>query len=88
MDVPVPPNSIPMRGGMGPFSYIDVCAMVTLVKVRENPRPADRDGWYGTPRARWRGPRTGARLRADGVEASDGPPERPPEDGAREGHGP
>jgi FtsP/CotA-like multicopper oxidase with cupredoxin domain len=50
MQMPIPPNSAPMRGGPGPFSYIDMGGMFTLLKVRDDPEHADPDGWYEHPR--------------------------------------
>ncbi|MDQ3034841.1 MAG: copper oxidase [Myxococcota bacterium] len=48
--MPLPPNSIPMRGGPGPFSYIDMGGMVTIVMVRDDPERADPAAWYrGAP---------------------------------------
>jgi FtsP/CotA-like multicopper oxidase with cupredoxin domain len=42
-----PPNSIPMRGGPGPFDYITMGGLLTVLKVRENLKRHDRDpGWY------------------------------------------
>jgi hypothetical protein len=35
MQMPVPPNSIPMRGGPAAFGYSDMGGMFTLLKVRE-----------------------------------------------------
>ena len=35
MGMPVPKNSIPMVGGKGPFGYIDMGGMFTILKVRE-----------------------------------------------------
>ncbi len=46
MNMPMPRNSIPMRGGPGPFSYIDMGGMMTVVKVREQVERADPAGWY------------------------------------------
>jgi FtsP/CotA-like multicopper oxidase with cupredoxin domain len=44
----VPPNSIPMIGGMGPHDYITMGGMFTILKVRESlPKGYDQDpGWY------------------------------------------
>jgi FtsP/CotA-like multicopper oxidase with cupredoxin domain len=45
----VPRNSIPMRGGKGPFGAIDMGGMFTILKVRES-LEGDRDpGWYRHP---------------------------------------
>jgi hypothetical protein len=45
----MPRNSVPMRGGTGPYGPIDMGGMFTIVKVRE--RLGDGDpGWYRPPR--------------------------------------
>jgi hypothetical protein len=49
MQMPIPPNSLPMKGGPGPFGYIDMGGMFTIIKVRENPKAADLTGWYKHP---------------------------------------
>ena len=35
MNMPVPKNSIPMRGGPGPFGHIDMGGMFTVLKVQQ-----------------------------------------------------
>jgi manganese oxidase len=40
-----------MRGAPGPFSYIDMGGMFTVLKVRDRPRPSDATSWYRHPRA-------------------------------------
>ncbi len=54
--VPVPRNSIPMRGGDGPFGPIDMGGMFTVVKIREQLDYGQDPGWYQQPRgtAAWR----------------------------------
>lgn len=69
MEMPLPPNSAPMRGGPGPFSYIDMGGMFTLLKVREQPRAEDAQGWYAHPPGTVAGPADLARMRSDGVVA-------------------
>ena len=49
MGMPVPPNSLPMRGAPGPFSYIDMGGMFTVLKVRDRVAGADPKGWYAHP---------------------------------------
>jgi FtsP/CotA-like multicopper oxidase with cupredoxin domain len=51
MDMPLPPNTLPMMTGTGPFGPIEMGGMFTVVKVRENLAPGDyRDpGWYRHP---------------------------------------
>jgi hypothetical protein len=49
--MPMPPNSIPMKGAMGPFGdYIAMGGMFTVVKVRDRLASYDEDpGWYQHP---------------------------------------
>ena len=64
-----PANSIPMKGGRGPFGAIDMGGMVTVLKVRENVKDLDVDpGWYDHPRGTvaWR-------VEPDEVNAIFGP---------------
>jgi FtsP/CotA-like multicopper oxidase with cupredoxin domain len=51
MGMPVPKNSIPMVGARGPFDYITMGGMFTIVKVRdEDVGDENRDpGWYKHP---------------------------------------
>jgi manganese oxidase len=49
MGMQIPPNSLPMRGGPGPFGTIDMGGMFTILKVRDNPASADPAGWYKHP---------------------------------------
>jgi FtsP/CotA-like multicopper oxidase with cupredoxin domain len=52
----VPRNSIPMRGGDGPYGPIDMGGMFTVVKIRKD-LDYDRDpGWYEQPKgtAAWK----------------------------------
>jgi FtsP/CotA-like multicopper oxidase with cupredoxin domain len=68
MKMAMPPNSLPMRGGEGPFSYIDMGGMFTVLKVRDNPEAADPAGWFVHPKGSVAGPADAARMRADGVD--------------------
>ena len=51
MAMPLPPNTLPMMTGTGPFGPIEMGGMFTVVKVREDLAPGDyRDpGWYKHP---------------------------------------
>jgi manganese oxidase len=51
MSMPLPPNTLPMMTGAGPFGPIEMGGMFTVMKVRENLAPGDyRDpGWYKHP---------------------------------------
>ena len=50
--MPMPPNSIPMKGAVGPFGdYISMGGMFTIIKVRDRLESYDKDlGWYQHPR--------------------------------------
>jgi manganese oxidase len=67
MTMPIPENSVPMRGGPGPFGMIDMGGMFTLLKVRENPE-ADGDAWYKHPPGTVATLAQAADLAADGVD--------------------
>jgi hypothetical protein len=68
MPMPVPPNSLPMRGTQGPFSYIDMGGMFTVLKVRDKPAPADAKGWFKHPAGTVAGPADPGRMKADGID--------------------
>lgn len=52
MGMPLPPNTLPMMTGKGPFGSTEMGGMFTVVKVRENLAPGDyRDpGWFKHPK--------------------------------------
>lgn len=63
-----PPNSIPMRGGPGPFDYITMGGLLTVLKVRENLEGDDRDpGWYRHPEGTVASLASREELRHDGI---------------------
>ncbi|WP_437734818.1 multicopper oxidase family protein [Sorangium sp. So ce1335] len=72
MPMPIPANSLPMRGGAGPFSYIDMGGMFTILKVRDEPDKADPNGWYAHPAGTVAGPASAERMRADGIDPASG----------------
>ena len=49
MGMPWPENSIPMVGARGPFDYITMGGMFTIVKVREGLADYEDPGWYEHP---------------------------------------
>jgi FtsP/CotA-like multicopper oxidase with cupredoxin domain len=51
MQMPLPPNTLPMMTGKGPFGAMEMGGMFTVVKVRDDLAPGDyRDpGWYRHP---------------------------------------
>jgi len=63
-----PPNSIPMRGGPGPFDYITMGGLLTVLKVRENLEGDGRDpGWYRHPEGTVASRASREELRRDGI---------------------
>jgi manganese oxidase len=47
--MPMPKNSIAMRGGQGPYGTIDMGGMLAVFKVRENLTSYADPGWYQAP---------------------------------------
>jgi hypothetical protein len=68
MQMPVPPNSIPMRGGVGPFANIDMGGMFTVLKVRAQPELEDGSGWYQHPKGTIAEKASPERAKADGID--------------------
>ncbi len=69
MDMPIPPNSIPMRGGPGAHGTIDMGGMFTILKVRDELRTYDEDpGWYQAPPGTQARVATASELSADGID--------------------
>jgi manganese oxidase len=88
MNMPIPPNSLPMRGARGPFSYIDMGGMFTILKVRDDPERADPAGWYTHPAGTVAALADPARMSADGVTPPAAPAAREPSGhGGHGGHG-
>lgn len=68
MEMPTPGNSIPMRGGRGPFGAIDMGGMFTILKVREGLGGNFADpGWYSHPEGTVARAATATELRDDGI---------------------
>ena len=67
MEMEVPKNSIPMRGAPGPFSYIDMGGMFTVLKVRDGITSYDDPGWYRHPAGTVASRATADELKRDGV---------------------
>jgi manganese oxidase len=68
MRMPVPPNSLPMRGAPGPFGYIDMGGMFTVLKVREDPSAPDAVGWYRHPEGSVAERADPSRMAKDGIQ--------------------
>ena len=67
MPMPMPENSLPMRGGPGPFGYVDMGGMFTIVKVRDRVQSDTRTTWYQHPEGTVAGLADEERMRADGI---------------------
>ncbi len=64
-----PQNSIPMRGGPGPFDYIDMGGLLTVLKVREHLERYDQDpGWYQHPKGTVARLASSEELQRDGIK--------------------
>lgn len=63
-----PRNSIPMVGGKGPFDYITMGGLFTVLKVRENLTSYDDPGWYQNPPGTVADLASAEMLRRDGIE--------------------
>jgi len=67
-DLTIPRNSIPMLGGAGPFGYITMGGMFTILKVRENLENYDDPGWYQNPPGTVADVAAADEMAADGIE--------------------
>jgi hypothetical protein len=64
----VPENSIPMVGADGPFGYIDMGGMFTILKVRDGIDDFAADpGWYSHPAGTVATTASAEELRRDGI---------------------
>ena len=68
MGMPVPKNSLPMVGGQGPFDYITMGGLFTVLKVRENLASYDDPGWYQNPPGTVADLASAEMLQRDGIE--------------------
>jgi manganese oxidase len=70
--MPMPANSIPMKGAVGPFGdSIFMGGMFTIVKVRDRLASYDTDpGWYQHPRGTVALKASAADLARDGVDVN------------------
>ncbi len=70
MGMPIPPNSIPMVGGKGPFGTIDMGGMFTILKVRDDARSEDGTGWHRHPEGSVATSASATDLAADSIDPS------------------
>jgi len=76
MGMPVPRNSLPMMGGPGPFDYIAMGGMFTVIKIRDGITSYVDPGWYRHPEGTVASLAQADELRRDNVEipAGQSPP--------------
>ncbi len=67
MQMSNPDNSIPMKGGKGPFGFIDMGGMFTILKVRDEVSGYGDPGWYKNPTGTTARVATAEELRRDGI---------------------
>ena len=77
MNMPVPENTIPMKGFDGQFGRMVMGGMATTLRVREHAVGYQDPGWYDLPEGTMAHAATDAELREDGI-APQAPPRRPP----------
>jgi FtsP/CotA-like multicopper oxidase with cupredoxin domain len=68
MAMPLPKNSIAMRGGDGPHGTIDMGGMFTIVKIRDRLSGDGDPGWYQAPAGTAAREATADELARDGIE--------------------
>ena len=68
--MPAPRNSIPMVGAKGPFDYITMGGLFTILKVREGITSYDDPGWYEHPPGTVASLASRDALRRDGIDAA------------------
>jgi hypothetical protein len=73
MGMPVPRNSLPMMGGPGPFDYIAMGGMFTVIKIRDGITSYDDPGWYPHPEGTVASLAAAGAMQRDGIEANAAP---------------
>lgn len=70
MGMPVPDNSVPMKGIAGKHDDIDMGGMFTVLKVRDDIASYDDPGWYENPPGTRAGQASDAELETDRIDVS------------------
>jgi hypothetical protein len=78
MGMPMPRNSLPMMGGPGPFDYIAMGGMFTLLKIRDGLQTYDDPGWYKNPEGTVAAIASADQLSRDGIDVNVVPTKEPP----------
>ena len=76
----MPKNSISMLGGPGPFGFVTMGGMFTMLKVREGLANHDDPGWYTHPEGTVAAPASAEGAKRDGIDLGAAPsaPAAPP----------
>ena len=77
MGMKVPHNSLPMHGGAGPFGFISMSGLMTVLKVREGITSYKDPGWYQHPEGTVASLAAADDLRRDGIDAKTSPSATP-----------
>ncbi|MBP9838346.1 MAG: multicopper oxidase domain-containing protein, partial [Proteobacteria bacterium] len=70
MGMTVPKNSIPMVGGKGPYDYITMGGMFTIIKIRDELTSYNDPGWYKIPAGTQSKLATAEALKRDGIKTN------------------
>jgi manganese oxidase len=69
--MPMPRNTISMKGAAGPFADISMGGLVTILKVRDDLQSYDEDpGWYEHPSGTVALKASDEELRRDGIDVT------------------
>jgi len=73
MGMKMPLNSLPMHGGEGPFGFIAMSGLLTVLKVREGITSYEDPGWYQHPQGTVATIADAGDLRRDGIGVQTAP---------------
>jgi len=73
MGMKVPRNSLPMLGGEGPFGFISMSGLLTVLKVREGITSYKDPGWYQHPEGTVATIAAADDLQRDGIDVHAAP---------------
>jgi manganese oxidase len=71
MSMPMPRNSVSMKGAAGPFGFIDMGGMFTIIKIRDRLEGKKDPGWYKHPEGTVASAATKEQLGRDGIDLDD-----------------
>jgi hypothetical protein len=71
MGMEMPKNSVSRKGAAGPFGFIDMGGMFTIIKIRDRLEGNQDPGWYKHPEGTVASAATKEQLRRDGIDLDD-----------------